>query len=129
MFKKFLLVIGGFAAVVVILGAIKAAQIHEAMRVPRVKRLDVRIPRLGGGLDGATVVVLADTHYGPIDRAAWSRLRENHTRPPMVPAWYTNGMNADTGRPRARYVSVQMLASAAMRIADTTIACLRIRVR
>jgi predicted MPP superfamily phosphohydrolase len=45
---------------------------HEAMRVPRVKRLDVRVPRLGGGLDGTRVVVLADTHYGPIDRAGWS---------------------------------------------------------
>ncbi|WP_405012518.1 metallophosphoesterase [Kitasatospora sp. NBC_01539] len=44
----------------------------EAMRVPRVKRLDVHLPRLGGGLDGTRVVVLADTHYGPIDRAAWS---------------------------------------------------------
>ncbi|MEW2548821.1 metallophosphoesterase [Streptomyces sp. NPDC047002] len=46
---------------------------HEAMRVPRVRRLDVRVPRLGGGLDGTRVVVLADTHFGPIDRAGWSR--------------------------------------------------------
>ncbi|MER5864469.1 metallophosphoesterase [Kitasatospora sp. NPDC002040] len=45
---------------------------HEAMRVPRVRRLDVHLPRLGAGLDGTRVVVLADTHYGPIDRAAWS---------------------------------------------------------
>ncbi|GAB7182124.1 metallophosphoesterase [Kitasatospora sp. Ki12] len=45
---------------------------HEAMRVPRVKRLDVHLPRLGDGLDGTRVVLLADTHYGPIDRAAWS---------------------------------------------------------
>lgn len=45
---------------------------HEAMRVPRVRRLDVRLPRLGTGLDGTRVVVLADTHYGPIDRARWS---------------------------------------------------------
>jgi uncharacterized protein len=45
---------------------------HEAMRVPRVRRLEVHIPRLGRGLDGTRVVVLADTHYGPIDRAAWS---------------------------------------------------------
>ncbi|BBA98515.1 putative metallophosphoesterase [Actinacidiphila reveromycinica] len=45
---------------------------YEAMRVPRVKRLDVRLPRLGAGLDGTRVVVLADTHYGPIDRARWS---------------------------------------------------------
>lgn len=45
---------------------------HEAMRVPRVRRLDVTVPRLGQGLDGTRVVVLADTHYGPIDRARWS---------------------------------------------------------
>lgn len=45
---------------------------YEAMRVPRVRRLDVHVPRLGAGLDGTRVVVLADTHYGPIDRAAWS---------------------------------------------------------
>ena len=45
---------------------------HEAMRVPRVKRLDVTVARLGRGLDGTRIVVLADTHYGPIDRAGWS---------------------------------------------------------
>ena len=44
----------------------------EAMRLPRIKRLDVTVPRLGPGLDGTRVVVLADTHYGPIDRAGWS---------------------------------------------------------
>ncbi|MBO3747363.1 metallophosphoesterase [Streptosporangiaceae bacterium NEAU-GS5] len=44
----------------------------EAMRVPRVKRVDVEIGRLGAGLDGVRVVVLTDTHYGPIDRARWS---------------------------------------------------------
>lgn len=44
----------------------------EAMRVPRVKRIDVTIPRLGPGLDGTRVVVLADTHFGPIDRVRWS---------------------------------------------------------
>jgi hypothetical protein len=45
----------------------------EAMRVSRVRRVDVIIPRLGAGLDGLRVVLLTDTHYGPIDRAAWSR--------------------------------------------------------
>jgi predicted MPP superfamily phosphohydrolase len=45
----------------------------EAMRVSRVRRVDVRIPRLGRGLDGLRVVLLTDTHYGPIDRARWSR--------------------------------------------------------
>jgi predicted MPP superfamily phosphohydrolase len=44
----------------------------EAMRVPRVKRLDVIVPRLAAGLDGVRVVLLTDTHYGPIDRARWS---------------------------------------------------------
>ncbi len=44
----------------------------EAMRVPRVRRVDVTIPRLGAGLDGVRVVLLTDTHYGPIDRARWS---------------------------------------------------------
>ncbi|WP_233604653.1 metallophosphoesterase [Micromonospora sp. HM5-17] len=44
----------------------------EAMRVPRVRRVEVPIRRLGAGLDGARVVLLTDTHYGPIDRAGWS---------------------------------------------------------
>jgi predicted MPP superfamily phosphohydrolase len=44
----------------------------EAMRVPRVRRVDVAIDRLAPGLDGTRVVVLTDTHYGPIDRARWS---------------------------------------------------------
>ena len=44
----------------------------EAMRVPRVRRVDVALPRLGAGLDGVRVAVLTDTHYGPIDRARWS---------------------------------------------------------
>jgi predicted MPP superfamily phosphohydrolase len=44
----------------------------EAMRVPRVRRVDVTIDRLGAGLDGTRVVLLTDTHYGPIDRAGWS---------------------------------------------------------
>ncbi|MGY0231834.1 metallophosphoesterase [Longispora urticae] len=45
---------------------------REAMRVPRIRRVDVTLPRLGRGLDGTTVAILADTHYGPIDRARWS---------------------------------------------------------
>lgn len=45
----------------------------EAMRVPRVREVAVTLPRLGAGLDGTRVVMLTDTHYGPIDRASWSR--------------------------------------------------------
>ncbi|MGW1952833.1 metallophosphoesterase [Streptomyces sp. NPDC001920] len=44
----------------------------EARRVPRVRRLDVQLPRLGAGLDGLRVVLITDTHYGPLDRARWS---------------------------------------------------------
>ncbi|MEV5953166.1 metallophosphoesterase [Streptomyces sp. NPDC051987] len=44
----------------------------EARRVPRVRRLDVRLPRLGAGLDGLRVALITDTHYGPLDRTRWS---------------------------------------------------------
>jgi len=44
----------------------------EAMRVPRVKSVDVAIDGLGRGLDGVRVAVITDTHFGPIDRAQWS---------------------------------------------------------
>ncbi|MFJ6014890.1 metallophosphoesterase [Streptomyces sp. NPDC092952] len=44
----------------------------EARRVPRVRRIDVPLPRLGAGLDGTRVVLVTDTHYGPLDRVRWS---------------------------------------------------------
>ncbi|MCX4231303.1 MULTISPECIES: metallophosphoesterase [Streptomyces] len=44
----------------------------EARRVPRVRSLDVQLPRLGPGLDGLRVALITDTHYGPLDRARWS---------------------------------------------------------
>ncbi|MDT5080891.1 MAG: uncharacterized protein QOJ80_5528 [Mycobacterium sp.] len=44
----------------------------EAMRVPRTRRVDVTVPRLGQGLDGLRVALITDTHYGPIDRTRWS---------------------------------------------------------
>ncbi|MBX7466713.1 metallophosphoesterase [Streptomyces sp. MAG02] len=44
----------------------------EARRVPRVRSLDVQLPRLGAGLDGTRVALVTDTHYGPLDRARWS---------------------------------------------------------
>jgi predicted MPP superfamily phosphohydrolase len=44
----------------------------EAMRLPRIRPVEVVLPRLGPGLDGLTVVLLTDTHYGPIDRSGWS---------------------------------------------------------
>ncbi|WP_312870977.1 metallophosphoesterase [Streptomyces lonarensis] len=44
----------------------------EARRVPRVRRVEVPLARLGAGLDGTRVVLITDTHYGPLDRARWS---------------------------------------------------------
>jgi predicted MPP superfamily phosphohydrolase len=60
------------AAVVVVVTALLVWGYAEAMRVPRVKRVDVAIARLGVGLDGLRVALITDTHYGPIDRARWS---------------------------------------------------------
>ncbi|MGW1315329.1 metallophosphoesterase [Streptomyces sp. NPDC002426] len=45
---------------------------HEARRVPRVRQVDVQLPRLGPGLDGTRVALITDTHYGPLDRTRWS---------------------------------------------------------
>jgi predicted MPP superfamily phosphohydrolase len=58
--------------VVAVTVVLVASGVREAMRVPRVRCTDVVLPRLAPGLDGTTVVVLADTHFGPINRARWS---------------------------------------------------------
>ncbi|WP_405825131.1 metallophosphoesterase [Streptomyces sp. NBC_01390] len=59
-------------AVLGVTAALLAWGYAEARRVPRVRRLDVQLPRLGAGLDGTRVVLITDTHYGPLDRARWS---------------------------------------------------------
>jgi predicted MPP superfamily phosphohydrolase len=63
-------VVAGVVVAVVV--ALLAWGYAEAMRVPRIRHVDVDIPRLGSGLDGLRVAVITDTHYGPIDRTAWS---------------------------------------------------------
>ena len=60
------------AAVLVVSLALLAWGYVEARRVPRVKRVDIDIAGLGSGLDGLRIVLLTDTHYGPINRARWS---------------------------------------------------------
>jgi hypothetical protein len=75
------------AAVVGISVVLLAWGYGEAMRVPRLKFVDVAIAGLGAGLDGIRVVILTDTHYGPIDRARWSeRVTDavNATEPDIV---------------------------------------------
>ncbi len=60
------------AAVVMVVVALLVWGYFEAMRVPRVRHVDVTIPRLGAALDGLRVAIITDTHYGPLDRAGWS---------------------------------------------------------
>ncbi|MBE1462622.1 putative MPP superfamily phosphohydrolase [Kibdelosporangium phytohabitans] len=62
--------VAGFVAVTA--AVLLAWGFHEAMRLPRIKRADVPIPGLGSDLAGATLVVISDTHYGPLNRARWS---------------------------------------------------------
>jgi len=61
---------------VVVLVVVAVLLVHgyvEAMRVPRVRTTEVVLPRLGRGLDGLRVVVITDTHYGPLERTEWSK--------------------------------------------------------
>lgn len=58
--------------VLVIAAVLLAWGYVEAMRIPRIRPVEVCIPRLGPGLDGLRVAMITDTHYGPIDRASWS---------------------------------------------------------
>jgi len=58
--------------VVAVTVAVLAWGHYEAMRVPRVRSVDVVVPRLGAGFDGLRVAMITDTHYGPIDRSRWS---------------------------------------------------------
>jgi len=60
------------AAVLTVAVVLLAWGYREAMRVPRVRTVEVRLAGLGPGLDGAKVVLITDTHYGPIDRSQWS---------------------------------------------------------
>jgi predicted MPP superfamily phosphohydrolase len=60
-------------AVLVVVAALCCWGYAEAMRTPRVIRVDVTLDRLGPRLDGLRIVLIADTHYGPIDRTPWSR--------------------------------------------------------
>ena len=59
-------------AVLAVVTALLVWGYSEAMRVPRVRKIDVAIDGLGAGLGGLRVAVITDTHYGPIDRTRWS---------------------------------------------------------
>lgn len=60
---------------------------YQARKVPRVRRTDITLDRLGAGLDGLTIALIADTHYGPIERSGWSAkmvAAVNHLDPDVV---------------------------------------------
>ena len=59
-------------AVLAVVVGLLACGCAEAMRVPRIRQVDVDISGLGSGLEGLRVAVITDTHYGPIDRTRWS---------------------------------------------------------
>ncbi len=59
-------------AVVLVTLALLAWGSFEARRIPRTRHVEVSLPRLGEGLDGLRVVLITDTHYGPINRVRWS---------------------------------------------------------
>jgi predicted MPP superfamily phosphohydrolase len=59
-------------AVVVVAAALLPWGYAEARRVPRVRRADITVPRLGRGLDGLRVAVVTDTHFGALDRTRWA---------------------------------------------------------
>ncbi|MGU3503305.1 metallophosphoesterase [Mycobacterium sp. C31M] len=59
--------------VVVVSAALLGWGHFEAMRLPRTREVEVRMPRLGRGLDGLRIAMITDTHYGPINRARWSQ--------------------------------------------------------
>lgn len=44
----------------------------QARRVPPVRTVHVSLPRLPAVFDGLLLVLIADTHFGPINRSRWS---------------------------------------------------------
>ncbi|MGW4355035.1 metallophosphoesterase [Nocardia sp. NPDC004582] len=63
------IVAAGVLAVSVVL---TAYAIYSARRVPKVRTVEVEIPRLGAGLDGFRLAVVTDTHFAATDRLRWS---------------------------------------------------------
>ncbi|MGV8874559.1 MAG: metallophosphoesterase [Rhodococcus sp. (in: high G+C Gram-positive bacteria)] len=89
---------------------------YEAMRTPRARHTTVRIDRLGARFDGLRVVLVTDTHFGPLDRTAWShRLADavNALQPDVV-AHVGDIADGSVDRRRQQAAPLEsMLASAA----------------
>jgi predicted MPP superfamily phosphohydrolase len=75
------------AGVLVVAAGLLCWGFAEARRVPRVRAAEARLAGLGAGLDGLRLVAVSDTHFGPLDRARWSRRvvdRVNGLAPDLV---------------------------------------------
>ncbi|BBZ26047.1 metallophosphoesterase [Mycolicibacterium madagascariense] len=103
-------------AVVVVVAVLLIWGFVEAMRLPRTKRVDVVIPRLGEGLDGLCVAMITDTHYGPIDRTRWSTLVADRVNEIDADVVCHVGDLAD-GMPAVRDQQVRPLAAVRARLA------------
>lgn len=60
-------------AVVSVSALLLAWGLVEARRLPRIRRVNVSLPRLPAALHGLRVVQLSDLHYGPDERTRWSQ--------------------------------------------------------
>ena len=59
----------------------------QARRVPPVRTVEITLPRLAPAFDGLQLVLITDTHFGPINRARWSAAmvrRVNDLRPDVL---------------------------------------------
>lgn len=102
--------------VVVVVALLLVWGFIEAMRLPRTKRVDVVIPRLGEGLDGLRVAMITDTHYGPINRTRWSTLVADRVNEIDADVVCHVGDLAD-GTPAVRDQQVRPLAAVRARLA------------
>ncbi|MEU1208496.1 metallophosphoesterase [Nocardia sp. NPDC005825] len=60
------------AGVLTVAVVLTAYAIYSARKVPKVRTVEVEIPRLGAGLDGFRLAVVTDTHFAATDRLRWS---------------------------------------------------------
>ncbi len=107
---------GAAIVVLALVVALCSRGAFQALRIPRVRRTEIVLDRLGPALDGLTVVLLADTHYGPIERSRWSARtvdRVNALNPDVV----VHAGDLADGSVEQRRHQVQPLAKVTARMA------------
>ncbi|OZC46590.1 metallophosphoesterase [Rhodococcus sp. WWJCD1] len=91
---------------------------YEAMRTPRVRHTTVRIDRLGPRFDGLRVVLVTDTHFGPLDRTTWShRLTDAvNALEPDVLAHVGDIADGSVGRRRQQAAPLESMLATSARV-------------